>query len=241
MTTKAYIVTNQAGANLRQCPSTTYPSKTPVGSKGYLDEVQVIPDWTATNSVGSETKYLPVLVDGKVLYCSAALLGEMPQAERLLAYAKAYAATMEAQKWQYQSGAANTYPTWAKAKAAKRSGCAAFVSWCLQAVGALASGKIVSHSAAGAGTGAKAVTGAGNLIGCTVTYPNKTYADYKASLRAGDVCVWDSNCAIYAGGGKWYDAGGPFSVNTKNKVYTSILCAPSYDLNNKILAVIRCD
>ncbi len=76
MTSKTYVVTNAAGANLRQCPSTTYPTSTPVQTLACGDTVEVITDWEMLNSVGSETTYYPVLVDGAVLYCSAALLAE---------------------------------------------------------------------------------------------------------------------------------------------------------------------
>ena len=74
------------------------------------------------------------------------------------------------------------------------------------------------------------VTGTGNLLGCQVIQAKGKTWDKLADLRPGDVCVWDSNLAIYAGGGKWYDAGGPFRSNTKDGRYTNVgPVAPYYD------------
>lgn len=73
--TKTYEVIGAAGANLRKNPSCSMPKEAaahlPVGT-----QVQVIGDWTATNTAGgSKTDYLPVIYNNQVLYCSAALLG----------------------------------------------------------------------------------------------------------------------------------------------------------------------
>ena len=97
----------------------------------------------------------------------------------------------------------------------------------------LTAGKRVSHD------GGK-VTGTGNLLGCQVIQAKGKTWDKLPDLRPGDVCVWDSNLAIYAGGGKWYDAGGPFRSNTKNGRYTNIgPIAPHYDRTEPVCHLVR--
>lgn len=75
MTTKTYEITNPSGANLRRNPSTSYPAE----AAAHLEQgtqIAVIQDWTAENTVGSATRYVPVLHKDEVLYCAAKLLGE---------------------------------------------------------------------------------------------------------------------------------------------------------------------
>lgn len=72
--TKTYEVIGAAGANLRKNPSSGYPRE-PAAHLNRGEQVQVITDWSAVNTVGSSTTYLPVLYKGDVLYCSKAVLG----------------------------------------------------------------------------------------------------------------------------------------------------------------------
>ena len=84
------------------------------------------------------------------------------------------------------------------------------------------------------------VTGTGSLLGCQVIQAGGKTWDKLADLLPGDVCVWDSNLAIYAGNGKWYDAGGPFSANTKGGRYTNVgPVAPYYDRTKPIYYQVR--
>ena len=107
------------------------------------------------------------------------------------------------------------------------------MSWVLQDVGLLTAGKRISHD------GGK-VTGTGNLLGCQVIQAKGRPWDKLDDLRPGDVCVWDSNLAIYAGNGKWYDAGGPFRSNTKDGCYTNIgPIAPYYDRTEPVYYLVR--
>ena len=111
--------------------------------------------------------------------------------------------------------------------------CSHYVSWILQDVDLLVAGKRISHDNG-------KVTGTGNLLGCQVIQAGGKTWDKLDDLRPGDVCVWDSNLAIYAGNGKWYDAGGPFRSNTKDGRYTNIgPIAPYYDRTKPVYYLVR--
>lgn len=136
--------------------------------------------------------------------------------------------------WHYKNKTYKAKSTFNATKALAKPGssCAHFVSWVLQNVGLLDYGKIISHKNG-------EVTGSANLKNCEIIYHGKTY-DKITDLRPGDVCVWASNLAIYAGNGKWYDAGGPFQANSKNGKYTNVgAISPYYDRTKPIHRVIR--
>ena len=121
------------------------------------------------------------------------------------------------------------------------SSCAHFVSWVLQDVGLLKSGKVLSHTKAGYGTGAKSIVNADQLIGCTVTYPTQKLDNYKEKLQPGDVLVHDSSIGIYL-----LDGGKPTvitgrngqTLNEKNQ-YTKLTVTSGYEWKHNILAVVR--
>ena len=153
----------------------------------------------------------------------------------ILARAAEIGAYMVKHKWHYKDTTYKAKDTWAATKALSKPGssCSHFVSWVLQGVGLLVTGKRISHD------GGK-VTGTGNLLGCQVIQAKGKPWDKLADLRPGDVCVWDSNLAIYAGNGKWYDAGGPFRSNTKDGCYTNIgPIAPYYDRTEPVYYLVR--
>ena len=154
--------------------------------------------------------------------------------DAILCQAAEIGAHMVKNKWNYKN---NTYKAKATYKATKAlekpgSSCAHFVSWVLQDVGLLDYGKIISHKNG-------KVTGSENLKNCEIIYHGKTY-DKITDMKPGDVCVWASNLAIYAGNGKWYDAGGPFQANSKNGRYIDVgPISPHYDRTKPIYRVIR--
>ena len=155
--------------------------------------------------------------------------------DAILARAAEIGAYMVKHKWHYKDTTYKAKDTWAATKALSKPGssCSHFVSWVLQDVGLLTAGKRISHD------GGK-VTGTGNLLGCQVIQAKGKTWDKLDDLRPGDVCVWDSNLAIYAGGGKWYDAGGPFRSNTKDGRYTNIgPIAPYYDRTEPVYYLVR--
>ena len=155
--------------------------------------------------------------------------------DAILARAAEIGSYMVKHKWHYKDATHKAMSTWAATKALSKPGssCSHFVSWVLQDVGLLAPGKRISHDNG-------KVTGTGNLLGCQVIQAKGKTWDKLADLRPGDVCVWDSNLAIYAGDGKWYDAGGPFRSNTKNGRYTIIgPIAPYYDRTEPIYYLVR--
>lgn len=155
--------------------------------------------------------------------------------DAILARAAEIGAYMVKHKWHYKDTTYKAKDTWAATKALSKPGssCSHFVSWVLQDVGLLTAGKRVSHD------GGK-VTGTGNLLGCQVIQAGGKTWDKLDDLRPGDVCVWDSNLAIYAGNGKWYDAGGPFSANCKDGRYTNVgPVAPYYDRTKPIYYLVR--
>ena len=155
--------------------------------------------------------------------------------DAILARAAEIGAYMVKHKWHYKDATYKAKDTWTATKALSKPGssCSHFVSWVLQDVGLLTEGKRISHD------GGK-VTGTGNLLGCQVIQAKGKTWDKLPDLRPGDVCVWDSNLAIYAGNGKWYDAGGPFRSNTKDGCYTNIgPIAPYYDRTEPVYYLVR--
>ena len=155
--------------------------------------------------------------------------------DAILARAAEIGAYMVKHKWHYKDGTYKAKDTWAATKALSKPGssCSHFVSWVLQDVGLLVAGKRISHDNG-------KVTGTGNLLGCQVIQAGGKTWDKLPDLRPGDVCVWDSNLAIYAGGGKWYDAGGPFSANCKDGRYTNVgPVAPYYDRTESVYYLVR--
>lgn len=155
--------------------------------------------------------------------------------DAILARAAELGSYMVKHKWHYKDGTYKAKDTWTATKVLSKPGssCSHYVSWILQDVGLLAAGKRISHDNG-------KVTGTGNLLGCQVIQAGGKTWDKLADLRTGDVCVWDSNLAIYAGGGKWYDAGGPFRANTKDGKYTDIgPIAPYYDRTEPVYYLVR--
>lgn len=155
--------------------------------------------------------------------------------DAILARAAEMGAYMVKHKWHYKDTTYKAKDTWTATKALSKPGssCSHFVSWVLQDVGLLTAGKRISHD-----TGK--VTGKEHLIDCQVIAVGKKTYDKLTNLRPGDVCVWDSNLAIYAGGGKWYDAGGPFSANCKDGRYTNVgPVAPYYDRTEPVYYLVR--
>ena len=155
--------------------------------------------------------------------------------DAILARAAEIGAYMVKHKWHYQDKTCRAKSTFDATRQLEHPGssCSHFVSWVLQDVGLLTEGKRISHD------GGK-VTGTGNLLGCQVIQAKGKTWDKLPDLRPGDVCVWDSNLAIYAGGGKWYDAGGPFQANTKDGRYTNIgPISPHYDRTKPIYYIVR--
>ena len=138
-------------------------------------------------------------------------------------------------KWHYQVKTYRAKSTFEVTRKLEHPGstCSHYVSWILQDVGLLAPGKRISHDNG-------KVTGKEHLIDCQVIAVGKKPYDQLTDLRPGDVCVWDSNLAVYAGKSKWYDAGGPFRANTKDGKYTDIgPIAPHYDRTQPVYHLVR--
>ena len=155
--------------------------------------------------------------------------------DTILARAAEIGAYMVKHKWHYQDKTYRAKSTFDATRKLEHPGatCSHYVSWILQDVGLLVAGKRISHD------GGK-VTGTGNLLGCQVIQAGGKPWDKLDDLRPGDVCVWESNLAIYAGNGKWYDAGGPFRSNTKDGCYTNIgPIAPYYDRTEPVCHLVR--
>ena len=155
--------------------------------------------------------------------------------DAILARAAEMGAYMVKHKWHYQDKTCRAKSTFDATRKLEHPGatCSHYVSWILQDVGLLVAGKRISHA------GGK-VTGTGNLLGCQIIPAGGKTWDKLDDLRPGDVCVWDSNLAIYAGNGKWYDAGGPFRSNTKDGRYTNIgPIAPYYDRTKPVYYLVR--
>ena len=155
--------------------------------------------------------------------------------DAILARAAEIGAYLVKHKWHYQDKTYRAKSTFDATRKLEHPGatCSHYVSWVLQDVGLLTAGKRISHDNG-------KVTGTGNLLGCQVIQAKGKTWDKLPDLRPGDVCVWDSNLAIYAGNGKWYDAGGPFRANTKDGRYTNIgPIAPYYDRTKPVYYLVR--
>ena len=155
--------------------------------------------------------------------------------DAILARAAEIGAYLVKHKWHYQDKTYRAKSTFDATRKLEHPGatCAHYVSWVLQDVGLLTAGKRISHDNG-------KVTGTGNLLGCQIIPAGGKTWDKLDDLRPGDVCVWDSNLAIYAGNGKWYDAGGPFRSNTKDGRYTDIgPIAPYYDRTEPVCHLVR--
>ena len=155
--------------------------------------------------------------------------------DAILARAAEIGAYMVKHKWHYQDKTYRAKSTFDATRKLEHPGatCSHYVSWILQDVGLLVAGKRISHDNG-------KVTGTGNLLGCQVIQAGGKTWDKLPDLRPGDVCVWESNLAIYAGNGKWYDAGGPFRSNTKDGCYTNVgPVAPYYDRTKPVCHLVR--
>ena len=163
--------------------------------------------------------------------------------DAIVARAKEIADYMVKHKWHYKGDGYTAKSTFAATKKLDKPGssCAHFVSWVLQDVGLLKSGKVLSHTKAGYGTGAKSIVNADQLVSCAVTYPNKKITDYKAKLQPGDVLVHDSSIGIYnpiGGTPALLTAREGQPINSK-KVYTDLLVSSGYEWKRDILALVR--
>ena len=163
--------------------------------------------------------------------------------DAIVTRAKEIAAYMVKNKWHYKGNGYTAKSTFAATKKLDKPGssCAHFVSWVLQDVGLLKAGKVLSHTKAGYGTGAKSIVNADQLIGCTVSYPNQKLANYKDKLQPGDVLVHDSSIGIYL-----LENGKPTvitgrngqTVNDKNQ-YIKLTVTSGYEWKHDILALVR--
>lgn len=243
MKTKTYIITSASGANLRQQPSGSYPNKEPVAHLGYLEPVEVIPDWVAVNSVGTETRYLPVLYKGAVRYVSAALVGRLLHEERAkLASHYVYQRIYELKALHKEASGVVSLAT---LEECRRISCNRAASIVLQMAGVLSVGKLIGHTDSDGKGGStkttmpKAVTGYQNLIPGTYTMERVNCVFQKLPEKyknAGVVYVQDSNVCVSAGGGKIY------SCNQSGKRYgeggEAVLRSSGYPFTAKILYII---
>lgn len=163
--------------------------------------------------------------------------------EAIVASGKKISNYMLKNKWHYKGKGYTAKSTFAATKKISKPGssCAHFVSWVLQDVGLLKSGKILSHSKAGYGTGKKSIVNADKLIGCDVTYPNKSIDSYQKNLKAGDVIVHDSSIGIYILKDKKpavLTGRNGSCVDSKNQ-YVKMTVTSGYEWRHNVLAVVR--
>lgn len=163
--------------------------------------------------------------------------------DAIVSRAQTMAAYMIQYKWHYKGNGYTVKSTFAATAKLDKPGssCAHYVSWVLQDVGLLQSGRVLSHSAAGMGTGAKAIVNANQLLGCNVSYPNANLADYSGQLWPGDVLVHDSSIGIYV-----LDNGKPTVLTARegqpindNRQYVDLSVTSGYEWKHDILAVVR--
>ena len=154
-----------------------------------------------------------------------------------ITYAEELAKYLVQHKWHYKGGDYKAKTTFSDTRKLDKPGCscAHFVSWVLQAVCLLMDGKILSHSKAGFGTGAKSIVNADKLIDCTVTYPNKKLG--ACGLQPGDVIVHDSSIGIWTGKAVLTAREGQ-PIDSKKR-YTNLTVTSGYEWKHNVLAVVR--
>lgn len=160
--------------------------------------------------------------------------------DAVTAYAEELAAYLVKNKWHYKGSGYTAKSTFEATEKLRKPGCtcAHFVSWVLQDVGLLKSGKILSHTKAGYGIGAKSIVNADKLIDCDVTYPNAKLTDCAKKLHPGDVLVHDSSIGIWMGDGTILTAREGQKI-TPNKQYADLYVTSGYEWRHDVLAVIR--
>lgn len=160
--------------------------------------------------------------------------------DAITARAEGLAAYLVKNKWRYKGNGYTAKATFAATKKLAKPGCscAHFVSWVLQDVGLLQE-KVLSHSKAGYGTGAKSIVNADKLIGCAVTYPNKPIGS--CGLQPGDVIVHDSSIGIYApkNGKARVLTGREGQPIDSKKRYINLAVTSGYEWKHNALAVVR--
>lgn len=239
---KTYIVTNEGGANLRLHPSGSYPTAEPVAHLNYMDEVEVIPDWTAENTVGSSTVYLPVLWRGSVRYVAEKLVGTMPRMERTAKAAEYVYNAIYDGSVKHANGNGTTLESILKAR---KTDCIGAATACMVFAGLVDAGNRVGHTASDGRDGKtkttpeKAIKGLSNLKSGTfsIVRANKIFSKLSAEhKKAGMIYVQDSNICVSAGGGKIY------SCNQTGKTYgkggEAVLRTSGYPFNRPILYII---
>lgn len=243
MKTKTYTAVSKAGANIRRQPSGSIPTENPLLHLDYLSTVQVIPDWTAANTVGTSTTYLPVMIGNVVAYAADSLVEPLTHAQRAaLATPYVYQHIYDAKCLHADAGEVKTFDDMLSKRRISYNRAASIV---LQLAGVLPVGKIIGHTKADGKGGAtkttveKAVTGVENMIPGTYTIvrANKTFDQLsKEHQKAGMVYVQDSNVCVSAGGGKIY------SCNKSGKRYgdggEAVLRNSGYPFTAKILYVV---
>lgn len=208
MTKKVYVITNSAGANVRQYPSGTYPSEDPVKTLAKGEKVTVIMDWKCTSTTEKSSKdstkyrvYRPVLIDKKIYYIVDYLMEEYkePEPTHLQKAAAAVPVVYKAAVGCKHDGSG--IKSLADIKAKKAVSCAATASAVLQAAGCLDVGIKVNHTT---GVGSNILSKKKTkdqcmknwkyLKNCTITYIGKKFADMDAKYKKpGTVYVQDSN------------------------------------------------
>lgn len=153
------------------------------------------------------------------------------------------AAYLVKHKWHHKGNGYTAKSTFETTQRLDKPGCscAHFVSWVLQDVGLLKTGKVISHSKAGYGMGKKAIVNADQLMGCVVRYPNVKIADYREHLRPGDVLVHDSSIGIYAplnGKPRMLTGRNGQMLNGEN-CYVILSVTSGYEWKHNVLALVR--
>lgn len=160
--------------------------------------------------------------------------------DAITARAESLAAYLVKNKWHYKGNGYTAKATFSATKKLSKPGCscAHFVSWVLQDVGLLQD-KVLSHSKAGYGTGAKAIVNRDKLIGCAVTYPNKKIGS--CGLQPGDVIIHDSSIGIYApkNGKTRVLTGREGQPIDSKKRYINLAVTSGYEWKHNVLAVVR--
>lgn len=127
--------------------------------------------------------------------------------------------------------------------------CSRAMSITLQLAGCLPEGKIVSHTPAThldgtalsreKNTIGKCMSGHTRLIHCDIRRVDKRYKDLPADLRKAGVCyIYDSNCAVSAGGGKIYSCNNGSGQLNEKKQYKKNLMTSGYCFTHRILYCI---
>jgi len=218
MKTKTYTVTGKSGANLRALPSGE--SKIEYHFDRGKD-VQVVEDFTATNTVGNTTKYLCIYYKQRYLWAVAENFAKKVHIDWQKKVAESAKVVYPKCIGKTHGGKnINKVVSLATMEKYDELTCNRIVSITAQQAGILDVGQIVSHTAPKKGkkTIKDAVNNYKDFKHCKVVWVNKLYKDLPKEYKAaGCIYYQNSNACVSAGNGHIWSCNKKVGYKYKSK------------------------